>query len=357
MSERAVWQIAGGMSGRYFEELFLRHDVMCLGPGDPGEYFHNPQAYEGEPVKSFCEEVQPNDIVLLRKGYEVVAIGRVADMEAGYQHDECFDDVHGWDLQHTRRVVWQRGLETQLKEIQRKQPVFSNMKQMGRFNRVGKERFLDPVRRLFELCRLREPVMRPDYVSNRLDDEALGEALFSEGLANESVERVIEAIQRQRRLRRWYRAHGEKSDRPTEHEVVAHMVLPLLLALGWSEQLLGVEWKKVDLAAFVGVPTRAETCVLVCEAKGGSHGLQEVVEQAAGYVRTLGLTSARKVMVTNGSRFLVYERNGESWSKEPTGYLNVKAIRRRHLVFPRTDAVATLVGLTPANVDKPIRPA
>ena len=29
-------------------------------------------------------------------------------------------------------------------------------------------------------------------------------------------------------------------------------MLPLLLALGWSEQLLAVEWKKIDLAAFWG---------------------------------------------------------------------------------------------------------
>ncbi len=66
----------------------------------------------------------------------------------------------------------------------------------------------------------------------------------------------------------WYREYGHASARPDEHEVVAHMVLPLLLALGWSEQLLAVEWHKVDLAGFWGTPTIPENCVLMCEAKG-----------------------------------------------------------------------------------------
>src|SRR5256885_6463148 len=43
------------------------------------------------------------------------------------------------------------------------------------------------------------------------------------------------------RLLSWYAQFGGDSGRPTEHEVVAHMVLPLLLALGWSEQLVAVE--------------------------------------------------------------------------------------------------------------------
>ena len=58
---------------------------------------------------------------------------------------------------------------------------------------------------------------------------------------------------------------------------MAHIILPLLLALGWSEQLLAVEWQKIDLAAFGSTPTTAKTCVLVCEAEGLGHGLQDVL--------------------------------------------------------------------------------
>lgn len=58
----------------------------------------------------------------------------------------------------------------------------------------------------------------------------------------------------------------------------------MLLALGWSEHLLAVEWQRIDLAAFRATPTTNETCVLVCEGKGPWRGLADDFEQAKGYV-------------------------------------------------------------------------
>ncbi|MDZ4779859.1 MAG: hypothetical protein SGJ19_06380 [Planctomycetia bacterium] len=66
---------------------------------------------------------------------------------------------------------------------------------------------------------------------------------------------------------KWYRSSGLATNRPSEHEIVAQVILPLMIALGWSEQLLAVEWHKIDLAVFRGTPTDAEHCELVCEAK------------------------------------------------------------------------------------------
>lgn len=133
------------------------------------------------------------------------------------------------------------------------------------------------------------------------------------------------------------------------------MILPLLLALGWSEQLLAVEWKRIDLAGFCGTPTDISNCVLVCEAKAMGHGLQDVFDQAEESVRRCRLTRCEKVLVTDGARFYLYERAGDKWSNEPVGYLNVHLIRTKHLAPANTNAVDTIVALTPAGVARPLR--
>src|SRR5574340_753850 len=112
-----VWQIAAGKADRNYSNLFLKHDVMFMGPGWYGDYRDHEKEYwqdvkDGSEtsnkigqIRSFVNNVKKGDVVLLRNVHRIVAIG-VAD-EAGYAWDDTFDDVYGWELQHTRRIVWQ----------------------------------------------------------------------------------------------------------------------------------------------------------------------------------------------------------------------------------------------------------
>lgn len=359
-----VWQIAAGESGRFYSDIFLNHDVMFLGPGRFGPYeaeIYRQAAQSGEAgtgiissIASFHDDLQPGEIVLMREGHFVKAIGVIADAE--YSWVECFDDVYGWDLQHTRRVIWQDHLGQDLTAMQTNGAIFGNRKQIPTFTRVNDESILDPLRPLFPTFKTRElrPWPSPLPAPMTLDD--MGEQLFAKGVANDSVVKVIAAIERQRRLLGWYRRFGDDSARPTEHEVVAHTVLPLLMALGWSEQLLAVEWKKVDLAAFWGTPTTEEKCVLVCEAKTRRHGLQGVREQAFDYVTNLKLGGCRKVLLTDGGRFYLYARKSADapWSDAAVGYLNVEKIRTNHIAPPGTNAIDTMISLTPAAAGRDI---
>ena len=165
---------------------------------------------------------------------------------------------------------------------------------------------------------------------------------------------VVKAIRRQERLLRWYGEQGNSSGRPNEHEVVAYMVLPMLLALGWSEQLLAVEWKNADIAAFSATPTEAANCVLLCEVKGLWHGLQDTLEQAVAYVRKSDLVNCRHIMLTQGARFYVFDRRSEDshleWGPSPAGYFNVEKMRRNYVVPSGTDALETIMSLTPARM-------
>ena len=111
-----------------------------------------------------------------------------------------------------------------------------------------------------------------------------------------------------------------------------------------------MEWQRIDLAAFDSTPTAERNCVLVCEAKRGGSGMQQVWQQALGYVESLKLTACRKILVTEGSRFYLYARNGKQWPESPTGYFNVEKLRERHVAPANTSAVETIVALTPMNL-------
>ena len=356
--------MAAGQAGRFYSDLFLKHDVMFLGPGNFGPYAKAAYARVVDDelagsgivsnIASFHDNVSPGQIVLMRNGLRVKAIGIVAD--TAYEWNETFDDVYGWNLQHTRRVIWQEHLSENLERIQKNGPLFGDRKQIPTFTRVSDESVLAPLRPLFSMFRQRALRPLPLPLPAPLSLDEVGQQLFARGVANDAVDKVIAAIERQRRLLRWYEQFGGPSNRPTEHEVVAHIVLPLLLALGWSEQLLAVEWRKIDLAAFWTTPSTEQNCVLVCEAKSRHHGLQDVREQAFNYVENLKLHYCKRVLLTDGGRFYLFERrSGEKpWSPQAVGYLNVERIRTNHIAPPDTNAIDTIVALTPAAAGRPI---
>ena len=148
MKGPTVWQIGSGDQGRNYAQFFLDHDLMFMGPGRYGPY--NEENYRrvvdrGERsglaigmVRRFVQRVAPGDVVLLRKGHRVVAIGTVADEEGtgGYAHEDTFGDIYGWDLEHTRRVIWQHQLAKRLAAIQRAGNLFASYKLQPTFTRV-----------------------------------------------------------------------------------------------------------------------------------------------------------------------------------------------------------------------------
>lgn len=356
-----VWQIAAGDPCRDYSDLFINHDLMLIGPGQwPIEYFDFEREALAEGysrqkigmVRSFCRKVTPGDILLLRTRHRVRTIG-LAD-EAGYEPDPAFDDVFGWDLSHMRRVTWQDHLEPELQAIQQERDLFAGRKQIPTFTRVRDRQVLDRIEHLFERCEKRELRELPASPPQPLGLEEVGMLLFAKGLPNEWVDRAIVAIQRQRRLADWYRTLRKETARPKEHEVVAHMILPLLLALGWSEQLLAVEWHRIDLAGFAETPTTEKTCVLVCEAKGLGHGLQDIFEQAVEYVKRLELDRCKKILLTDGQRLYLYQRAGHGWESQPAGYINIDKIRTGHVAPANTNAIDTIVALTPTRVERDV---
>lgn len=333
------WQVSAGRAGRDYSDIFLAHDVMFIGPGDRGVY--DSKTYADSPsLQLFHDAVKPGDIVLMRRGDRVIAVGRVQLQD--YYHIPAFDDIFGWDLQHTRRVLWEK--------LGKPRSLF-NSPRMARFSRI--QDIPADLQKHIAKAKLREHHPLPDAPSACLSPEE-----FRSHLEKELPDgaRVYHLLERHRDLLRWYRQ--DKALLPNEHEIVAYLVVPLLRALGWSEKQLALEWGlgkykdstgkkgRADLAAFAQPSRAREHCVMLVEAKALNFGLGSTLPQPKRHA--LDLPSCRRIVTTQGSRFGIYLRNADgTWPDIPNHYLNIERPRLKH-AFPRgTNSVAALVALRP----------
>ena len=95
---RAVWQVSAGPASRSYADVFLKHGVALIGPGDAGPWTpdRDDNEFEGGFVRRFASEVATGDIFLLRTGIAAIAaLGLVTD---NYLYVNAFDDVNGWDF-------------------------------------------------------------------------------------------------------------------------------------------------------------------------------------------------------------------------------------------------------------------
>ena len=311
-SNASIWQLTGTPEGRPNAELFLRHGLALIGPGDPGPW--TPQRDDdefadavgpsgGSVVRRFASEVKVGDVVLLRTGIaSIIAVGIVA---SEYLYLNQFDDVNGWDLQHGRRVRWYRLPQ----EYTFGSLVFGA--NPSRFSRVWTPEVLDYARRF---------VAAPPTGWQ----EAPLPQLPAEEPALDRVPAALEGIVAQAQdLAGLFWDRQNFGDHPTEDELVAHFVVPFLRALGWPPERIAVKWRYIDVAVFAALPRTPENCRFVIEAKRLGAGVESALEQAKGYVKSLGVP--RDVIVTDGIRYRMY---ASERAFEPLAYANLIRLKQ-----------------------------
>lgn len=284
----AIWQVSGGPASRPYADVLLKYGVALIGPGDSGPW--SPERYAHDValqgfVGRFAEEMQVGDALLLRTGSKTVcAVGLVA---SEYLYLEQFDDVNGWDLQHARRVRWcQLPAEYTFAE-----PVFGGSP--ARCSRVSQPEAADFVERF-----VNSPPTR--WQTARLPD------LPPEEPPLDDMPVVLRGIVAQARdLALLLQSGGGFGDAPSEGEMVTHFVVPFLRALGWPPELIAVEWRHIDVAVFRSLPRTPGNCQLVIEAKRLGAGVEGALEQAADYMRALGVLC--DVAVSDGVRYRLYD--------------------------------------------------
>ncbi len=332
------WQVAAGDGRRNYSEVFLKYGVMLIGPGDPGEYFQNEQYYKNiykpNDITVFAEQVKDGDIVVLKKPsgrlWEVLAVGTV---RGDYVHLPVFDDVEGWDLQHCRYVKW----------IKPKSEKRMTGLTRGTFKGINKQSTITTISSVLNsgiplsFTQIPEP-------PKKLNDEDLIDILINYGLRPKDAEDFTQTIHRIRRLVKWYYSNGKDVK---EHETRTFLIVPLLLALGWPEQKLKIEWNRIDIAFFekpYSEENKNNECVIILESKRLWEGLDYGASQASTYASRY--PKCNRLIVSDGCCYKLFKRKGTTWHY--SAYLNILKPKPTHPYKPNVggapDVFLSLMG-------------
>ena len=314
ISVQEVWQVSAGPGSRSYADLFLKHGVALIGPGDAGRWTpeRNDSDFEGSFVRRFASEISSEDVALLRTGLATIAA--VGIVTGDYLYINAFDDVNGWDLQHARRIRWSRLVEPYTFVGS---PFGANP---PRCSRVRNQEVVGFAARF-----LKSP-------PTHWQTAPLPELPAEEPLLVDVPKELRTIIAQAEDLVPLFWDDGAFGEPPGEDELVAHFVVPFLRALGWPPERIAIKWHYIDVAVFQGLPRTPENCRFVIEAKRLGAGVEGALNQAKGYVQTLGLP--RDVIVTDGIRYRMYAGDRDF---EPLAYANLARLKK-----PAADLFARL---------------
>jgi hypothetical protein len=340
-----IWAIGTGDGTRDYFNIFKKYNVVLVGPGNPGKngsteasiYFEkNPDIYDWG---SKLEEVQENDVIIARKGLtKVLAVGFV---HGDYNHSNFFDDVEGWDLQHYRQVNWALPVNGPYE-------ITDCAFTQGTLKRCLQGKIVEQITtKDYEL--LKDYTKIPyeseiKYITISSIIDSLIE-LIDSGIRIEDAENIGKTIQRIIRLTEWY----YKNDFDVlEHEIIAFLVLPLLIAIGWSEQKTKIEYAKSDIAlfseAFKGDYTLHPQIII--EVKSFHDGLAFTHHQMKTYSDKF--PDCKKFIATNGFRYRYFEKENDEFV--PKGFFNLLKLKERdYLNNLPLSAIETILAISNFN--------
>lgn len=341
LTDRKIWQQACGDKDRNYSKICLKWGVILNGPGYAGPYpdcmetlkEHKWTSKKITDLWRFSKEMNSGDLVVLRLGTDtVLGIGEIV---GDYEWNECFSDVDGWDLQHTRRVRWLwNGLDNpknfraySLKlgdttQILNSGEVKNWIKTLG----IDKKHFK---KKLVEL-----PV-----AGKKVDQEEIAEYLFNKGVSSQSISILMNEFDELERIAKWYL--GQKA--PSEFETISYLIVPILRALGWTPQKMGIEWRKVDLALFDQLPRKDENLSIVVEAKKKDKSCLSAKSQAQGYAK--GKANCKRLIVTDGLRYGVFLKENEEYKMK--AYFNLTNLKDSYPIYGCTGIKEALTIITP----------
>lgn len=315
MSE--YWQIAAGKAaeGRDYSDLFLKYGMAFFG---------------GDENISTMESVSNGDIVILKEGlYKILAAGTVVERNGkhnGNGDKKWLMDFDGWYLPAYCYVDWKKPDNP----IESGEILFSRTTITRSHNEHARLQAENVLKTGKPLSFEPEP-KEPEDISV----DQLLEHLVYAGLSTSSADDLTNTILKIRLLGGYY-CHNHW-DSVGEHEARTFLVIPLLLALGWSEQQLKIEYScetgKVDIACFrQNYNNNNEDCVAIIETKGLKFGLNYAPDQAVTYLDSF--PNCRVVVVTNGHCYKIYEKSDEI-NKNPVAFLNMLNPTMEYPLDPR----------------------
>lgn len=336
-----TWHIGTGDATRNYFKYFLSFGVAFVAPGHPGRegdestkryYEENPKVNNWGKTLS---EVRENDWVIARKGRKMIlAIGIV---KKTYDYSDLFNDAGGWSSNHFIIVDWY--IPKNSHQIIKFEKDILPMNTMGR---CKQQEVYDSIKKTtFEK---QAPIHNLSTSLTKLSKQLVLDQLVGEfinyGLRIQDAENVVTTLKRVKRLAIWY---FENDYSVSEDEIRAFLVLPFFTALGWSEQKIKLEYKKIDVALFTKPFVKADQELktspeIIVEVKTYHNGLAFTKEQAKRYGKMFKETT--KFITTNGYRYFYYEKEGDELIEK--GYFNVRKLKEKNDLMPFKDYLSTI---------------
>lgn len=307
------WQIAAGYDQRDYSDLFLKYGIAFAGGG--------------------LEKVNVGDIMVLKRGIKAIkAVGTVVERDGrcgGCGDKDWLLDIDGWKPLQYRYVKWRKPNE----------PKKVSGLVMGTLKGLHIKKLTDEADKILDIEPV-EPEPEPPSTEKVNDDDIL-KFLVKQGTRPSSSDEITSTISKIRLLADYYyNQYGYPWSDIGEHEIRTFLVVPLLLALGWSEQQTKIEFacggrKRVDIAYFRKPCERKKKeelkkeCVAIVETKKFSAGLDYAHEQAKTYSKDF--PNCQAVITTNGYCYKVYLRDQcDKFQERPSAYINLLRPRDKY---------------------------
>ena len=333
------WQVAAGSDNRDYSADFLRYGLAFVG---------------GDGPRATMKQVRQGDRIVLKRGTSRIIAAGVVVERAGEHRGEVDDadeqrqwlrDYDGWDLRAYCNVEWHHSGE--LSPVVGLSRGTIRLVHQSEIRRIAEEIIAATPPR---------PIDAEPSPTQLVSDVEVLDHLIELGLRPGAAEDLTATIRRIRLLARYY-FHKCRWDDIREHEARTFLIIPLLLALGWSEQQIKIELSvpggRVDIAGF-RTPYRRkdkapnnDECVLILESKGFSQGLDYAHTQGKAYAEEF--PACMVVVASNGYCYKAYRRAGVGFAETPSAYLNLLAPRTHYPLDPKENsgALALLSFLMP----------
>lgn len=326
-SKETLWQVGSGDGSRNYAKYFFDYGVALVGPGNPGRHGDpdTERFYQDNPgVNNWGAElakINLGDWIIIRKGRkQILGIGEVI---GEYQYSTMFEDVEGWDLQHYRKVKWyQPEIPIEFKKSHLVMDTLARCHHQKVVDRLAETTFKE--------VEPSDEVMSSEHLPTKLTPEELTPKLIDSGVRIGDAENITHTIRRVIQLAKWY---YQNDFHASEHELRTFLVVPFLFSLGWPEQKIKIELKKIDITLF-DQPYRASqedklSPKMIIETKNYDNGLAFTKKQVAAYGKKF--ENCKWFVTTNGFRYRLYRKeNGELI---PKGYLNLLNMREQNLLY------------------------
>lgn len=360
LSKRNVWHHACGEPPRDYSEVCLQHGVILTGYEEAwtrkidelnAESIEDSHSAIGEgtlpwlaelecpeakrkDLTRFCQEMQSGDVVILRSGLsKVMGVGIV---ELYVDSNQQFGDIDGWHVPLFRRVRWFWRPEQGPQIFENAFDRWVTTQRVSQAGEIWKWLLSLPEPRSADGAL---PVLGDAYVQSHVSIDDVADYLFDNGVASAAIQHLVEEIGELTRIAKWY---WRAKIYPSEHETVAYLVVPMLRALGWTPQKMGIEWERIDLALFDSLPREKRSLRVVVEAKKMDDACLVAHKQAQGYVGP----HTDRLILTDGLRYGIYEREAAGQFR-PRAYLNLARMRDDYPMLGYSGAKEALRLMTP----------